>query len=138
MKTLVKKETDALNRISERHHSPLMIDKYICIYRARRNDELLPYVTVDSYQLMRDHRGLPDAIRGLGRHNWNVDKWESEMRVVHWGCITSRQQFRQILLAAREELRNRQVWAERIYPEGRREWVIRDCASAFGRHASIN
>jgi hypothetical protein len=93
-------EISAIRRIHDRNTQPLN-DGYITAYRAFHQDELALLVYVDGYQMVRDHRGLPDMHKGLGRNNWNVDHWEAQQRVVFHGPVMNREQFRQIVVTAK-------------------------------------
>ncbi|MGK0740087.1 hypothetical protein ACSFCT_25625 [Yokenella regensburgei] len=124
MKKNLKREICALRQMGEFAATPFCSD-YISASRVLIGGVPCLYVYVDAYQLIRDHRGLPDAHKGLGRHNWNVDKWESERQVVFCGPVSDKKLYRGIMSLARRTLARVEEQAKRMYPKGRQEWVVR-------------
>lgn len=115
----LKREVKALHRIRMMNLIQ-MDDGYITAQCVRVRGKPSLFVYVDVYQLIRDWRGLPDKAYGLGRDNWNVDKWESARHVVFWGEVHSSRQFRDVMLTAQAVLADVLGRVEVMFPAGRR------------------
>ncbi|MFN1148662.1 hypothetical protein [Serratia liquefaciens] len=99
MNMTVKREIKALRRIREQCMTMGRVG-YIEAYFARKDGELLFLMQLDRYQQCRDFYNMPD-VTARGRDDWDVDEWSAAKHIIFWGRVTSRTQYRHILVAAK-------------------------------------
>lgn len=99
MNMTVKREIKALRRMRELRMT-MGRAGYIEAYFARKDGELLFLVQLDRYQQCRDFYNMPD-VTARGRDDWDVDGWSAAKQVIFLGRVTTRAQYRHILVTAK-------------------------------------